>query len=731
MYILYIIFYKLYLIKMKLLLWLIFILWLFITNYSFAFLNWDINNITKTNINTSIENELQNYINKMKVWLPKKVWKILIDKRLSFINKYWEKNWEKKFKQYLYKINKALLKVSKIKKYEKYNHIFNDIIMVISNILDILNSTNTNIQKENHINYINMPTVKLEKGILNKFKLEQIFNQEIKDINTETFDQRWGQIEQHYPDYIKQFINYLNKIDNLDKKQTWLYLNINTNTNNNKYQINNHQLNFKLPPINKKALEQAIQILSSSMVMDPITFNKLVMESNKAKINLLRIKQTILNELTNKLINLKNLKPSVDEYNWHYFGNKLKIAVHYTFWWCWSQWWSFPYDNHWLNELKEQASNYNWWYYTFYYKFSNWFSSPTYQLILYKKNKYCFNKLNNWFNILLNNTNIDKKKIILWKLWAKYLLSYNDWYQLINNNYYHLLYNNKYNNNNNIPDYFLMNNKEITYSSQSYPYFKISDLNKYYKQILVVSDGKYWKWIYNAYRGKEYYLYIWNKLLFPKFYYFQQMLKLLSNKRFIPSNISNKYDDLINILPKVIKSEQKWYADILKKIYLIIDKNNFNTLEDIYKYIIRNYNYEKELAKESIDDYNNKIMDKIDKKFKLEYILNTHKGICIHFAMLLSTLASIYQIPSGVIYIDFYKSWEWHAVSLLNWNIYDPTRDIWKFTENGMKWTTFMVTDRNLFNRIKKITIFYPKKGIKDINKTNKLYSLPISYNKY
>lgn len=98
---------------------------------------------------------------------------------------------------------------------------------------------------------------------------------------------------------------------------------------------------------------------------------------------------------------------------------------------------------------------------------------------------------------------------------------------------------------------------------------------------------------------------------------------------------------------------------------------------------------------------------------------------------MLSLITSLYWLPSWYIDIE-YKKWydyTWHAVSLIKWNIYDPTWDISKGTAKWM-WNTFLDNTKRI-NRIRYVWIEYPSIWLNSINKNKKIFSNTIKYNQY
>ena len=265
------------------------------------------------------------------------------------------------------------------------------------------------------------------------------------------------------------------------------------------------------------------------------------------------------------------------------------------------------------------------------------------------------------------------------------------------------------------------------YANQSYPYFNIKDINKYEKKVLTnngYSDSN--RGIYNRYISKEHYLYLWEKGLFinnlSNFYFY--LTFLIRNQTLTPNDnfIIKISKDVDNISPKAIKEYWKWVHYVLNYIYNLINRNNFHSMKDLYKFFTKQYTYDFPLSKVRTEDH---------KDFNLERLIKEKKWVCEHFALMLSLITSLYWLPSWYISINYRKwyNYTWHAISLINWNIYDPTWDIPHGTSKWM-WNTF-VNNTKRASRVKYIWIEYPSIWLNYINKNNKIFSNTIKYNQY
>jgi len=662
---------------------------------------------------TTNEKRVDSFVKSIMDNLSKKIIKILYSKRFFYINKYWQKKGYINYINYLKKIQTIIWKLMNNNKYRKYKQDLMNIYFTMRDFIKIVkfdypvkntnniitvNKINNKIKdndsgQSNTVDFSNMPEIKLKKWIENDYKIENLMYKDIQEYNKD-YKETWSNIENKYPTILKNFINYItkvinNKIDDKSELQTIL------ENNKKKYSKKNTKYNYSLPQIDNKALQKTINNMKNwQTFLSAKSFQILIDQSKKAKRNIKNIIKEVLNQNINRLILLKKNKNGS-----FYFWDKLKIYVSTKHNKCLLGRNFYSNTERGRQELIRKEAWYSHDYFLFYYR--NYIGNLW--VIYYKKSRYCIEHLMDNFNISLPTKNNRVKRDILAKLWAKYLLNMYRGCLLFNNKLFLLI---KWNES---PEVYsnrdLFENSNIDPKS---PYIKL------YKKIIL--EDNYDTYI-DKYKTRYHFLYLWEKWLFiHNLYTYTFMLDYL-NKRNTLSGVTKDLN-LNRINPT--KLEQIWrsYENVILQIYKIIKNNNFRTIKDIYKYVTTNYQYDYVLMKK-----------KTRRGTTIGHMLATKKGICLQNSLLLSLLSSIYGIPSGHIGINFFRRyWLWHAVSLINGVIYDPTYDIGETTTNWI-WKTFITTNPIYKGYIKDIDIYYPKKELIFINKQDKLFRLKTNYN--
>jgi hypothetical protein len=722
------------------------------------------------------EKHIKELINSITNPITKKVINLLYSKKSFFLKKYWKEKWFIIYMNYLAKIESIISSLINNDKYKKYKELLHDINDKLNKLIALLSSNNINelnrrvnayliSEKEkqadnNYYNNINNSSnnntthkttqlnninkIPLREGITNEFKLRDLMK-----VDIDNFDKNpsttWKKIENKYPAVIKNFSKELNDIlsKNINELRKEIHFPLEDLVDKQKEQYNfiNKTLNLNLPNIDRNALKKTIKnIESNNFVLPDKDFNNLLKQSNTAKENIKKIIQIILNENTNRAIFLRDKKLK-DDTTMSYFGENIKIYFNpynpdsnciYTI--------SKNIENTslWKRDLLYNLASYNSQFFTFYELSSD---KKTYNIFLYKKSKKCFDEVLNWFNIIIPKKDIHYKKAILSKLGAKYLLGTYNNLLLLNNKIYkwfsfdykdwaNVNVNNNNTDNNIYLSYLLFKNdlsKTIYYNK--YPYMPIKDIKKYYKKIFLPNTNNMLPTI-NITRYN--FLYLGEKELFKNnLYYFNFLLDSNLSYWVLVNNVNLKQKkDYIRYLsnqdPKAIYEYHKRIANVLATIYKIIYDNNFKTLKDIYSFITKNYKYDYELYNLNKKGASELV---ISSRYNIESFLKEKKGVCNEIARTFSLLVSFYWIPSWIIILNRIPIWKSHAISLIAWNIYDPTYDISKNTFKWF-WKTFM-TKPDYWRYIKNIYLYYPVEKLKYINKNSKIFTKKIYYNNF
>jgi len=669
----------------------------------------NIDNHPKTSI--TVENFIKNTIKEEKI---KKIFYILENKKKYLIKKYWVISWYIKYINILISLDKIVNKYIDNPKYKKYKML----LIKIHNYL------------VTYIDYIkNVKEYEIDITYINDNKRKRIINELLYWINYNNFYNKLS-LE------TKQFLEYLNNI----QKSTW---NINVlekyyNNNKKKYEKKNNDINIKFPKIDYDALKKDIDTIERNWwTISEKEYNIIEKQTNMAINNLGRIKRDILSKLKWKVIILTNLKPKWIQF-WYqiFWNNKMKMAINTIWNNCFIEKWFFLKNNI-ANVSKSLSYIYN--------NLDNktlFVSFYNNEIKVYNLKDSCFNNnnaINNSFSFMIDNNNIDIKKKILWKLWAEYIENQYKNLILVWNNVYYI---NKdifdWENDKDITDdYTLINNVSLTktffanWKKKPNIYFNPKYIPKYNKTIFWYHHWFFRNWFWKVYINKENFIYLWNiKLLKNNLYYFYNYFSSLLDWNFLIWKVSKDYyfTDVDNIYPKFAKEYNEKIANILKNLKIMIYKNRFEDIKSLYKYIETKYTYDLWLVNRSDELYKEWKYKESSLWYDLNYLIKNKKWVCFHYAILWSLISSMYWLPAWHIWLLKKNDSPWHAVSLIFWNIYDFTSEVWKNNiQYDWIWKTFVENDNSYWE----LEIYYPKNTIKYINKTSPIFKLKINYSWY
>ena len=644
----------------------------------------------------------KNYIQNIKNKKIKKVILFLDNKKENYIKKYWFYNWYNKYFDFLEQLNNLVLKYSNNKKYKKYRTILIYLYNDISEYDDIL---------------------KNEYQVEAKLQRTDTNTEEYKILDQIVYWPDYNNIFSNLSNNLKIFINYVSNITWWTNELKKIYL-----TTKKKYEKINKNLNFDLPNIDKKSLKEVLDKYQENWwIMSEKEFNQLVIQSNDLINKLADYKRQLLKAMNWKVIDIYHNKiPNQLGYN-YFWNNKFKIIINlYANNSCWVE---KDFDSrNWLNQAIDTLEKYSFKNYYKFFMINKW----VYSVILYKKTDKCLTwyYINASFNFALKTNNISAKQKIFGMLGAKYLA--NQYKNLL------LLWNNIYFINKDVFNWWEdewytllrdLTNSYTTFSWNKNIYFDKKYINRYNKSILWHKECFFWwDWYSKIWINKENFIYLWTKkFLQHNLYYFYKYLTFLINNNYIIWLVSKNFihSSVDNVYPKIAWKFNKEIADRIQKVEKIVYENEFKNMKDIYKWIENNFVYDNNLANNSSELFKQKKYDEASIWYDLDYLFSNKKWVCFHFALLYPFITSIYWIPSWYILISKKIREPWHAISIINWNIYDATYEVWRNNINyKWIWHTFVENDNTYW----KMKLYYPKNSLKYINKNNPLFKLKIKY---
>ena len=697
----------------------IFVLYLILSfniiNYAFSYnINYNYNNSSNDNVQKYFYTK--NFINNIKNKKIKKIIKLLDEKyKINFIKKKWVIEWYNKYISALEWLDKIVLKYLKNNKYKKYKNL---LIYLHNNLTEYIKYIKTEFLIEQKLKLYTNIKNNSNNNPNTKIYLSYI-NEKIKILNNLKYWLNFNEIYNKFPNKLKEFLNFINTATWEQNELEKIY-----NLNKQKYEKENKIINFKLPLISKETIKETLNEYSKNWwTIDENNFNKIIEQSNKVINNLVTYKKEILNNLKWKIIPIYFSWNNSVLWWWFYlFWNKK-----YKFWFnehskCTFSI-SFDIRNNWIDKFINSLDN---------YKNNINFYLITKDLITLYSYKYtdnCMNtkNVNNILHFALKNWDIKIKQKIFWKLWWEYLK--NQFYNLL------LLWNKIYFINKDIPfsdsdkSIFLLQNFNDNISfiesnnNNKNIYFNKKYISKYYKTIIWYKDWILDKWYSKTYINRWNIIYLWNTdFLKNNLYYFYNYLKFLLQYNYIIWYVNKTLinTSVDNIYPKEALKYNKKISNRIKNVIEIIYNNDFKYMKDIYKYIETNYTYDNELVNKSFMYYKKWEYEKSNEWFDINYLLNNKKWVCFHFALLYSFITSLYWVPSWYVLINNKNKKEpWHAFSIIYWNFYDATYEVWqKNIQYKWLWHSFVEGQTYTYSWV---DIYYPKNVIKYINKNSKL----------